>query len=476
MTARAAGPIGQNLAAILVLLNVACPVEAPADTAPVSNEPAAAVVTGRTARDAISRYQERLTEQQSMYGASDPRLAETLLGLGLAYRAASDHEEAADAFRNALQITRINHGLHSLDQLPYLQRLIEENTTLGRWEDVNNNYYYLYWVYRRNYGDDDPRLLPVIDQVTRAQVQAFNASPELFSGADLRDREALVNKAVQIIETHYGENDPRLIQPLQRIAMHQYYTALQTGRMSDYRHYKSYMRGVSSDDLFTSMVVPVVTNVGGQVTVRYEEIKVPRSGSNAYLPREVAREFKRIDTTERKGRQALERIKAILEREPDASPYARAVAIIHEGDWQLLYDSGRGWRKYERAWALLSQTEQAEQYIDMLFGRPRSLPARDPLPAERQESGGSEATDSAPPAGDGDIEIIFDVSAGGRSTNIRVGALSPGVEKATAVNLKWYIGALRFRPRIENGKPVMTHDVKLKYSVDARGRITHRVE
>lgn len=469
--ARGHAPLLSFQAAIWVLLSAACAAEPHKGT---ESEQAAEtqslppVPDPGAAKQSITRYQEKIRELQSRYGASDPRLAESLLGLGLACRAADRHEQAADAFKQALYIVRMNNGLENLDQLPYLNRLIEENTTLGRWKELDHNYYYLYWVYKRNYGDNDPRLLPVIERVTGAQLQIYNASPKLFIGNSLKQREALVDKAVAIIESHYGRTDPRLVEALNRVALNDYYMALHTGKMWDYRSYKQQMRRVTSEDLFTRTYVPVVTSVAGHVSVRYEEIDVPNMQSGAYLSREESDVFSQIDDTERKGREALERIRTIVESNPDSTPYARAVALAHEGDWQVLYENGRGWRKYEQAYALLSRSKDGAKYIPVLFGQPRALPVLDPAPDRKQP----------PPAGDTPggtlLKAVFDVTGAGRARRIRVSDPPSAVSHSTVRGLKLYLSSLRFRPRLQDGKPVMTHDVNLHYIVNNKGRIVAR--
>lgn len=472
--ARKYAPFLPFQAAIWMLLSAACPAEARDGTASeqaAETQPLPPVPDAAGARQSITRYQERIVKLQSQYGASDPRLAESLLGLGLAYRAAGQHEEAADAFKQALYIVRMNDGLENLDQLPYLNRLIEENTTLGRWKQLDHNYYYLYWVCKRNYGDNDPRLLPVIDLITRAQLQIYNVSPKLFTGASLRQREALLNKAVAITEHHYDQKDPRLVEALNRVALNDYYMALHTGKLRDYRSYKQRMRSVTSEDLFTRTYVPVVTSVAGYVSVRYEEIDVPNMQSGAYLSREESDVFRQIDGTERKGRQALKRIQTIVESNPDSTPYARAVALAHLGDWQVLYENGRGWSKYEQAYTLLSQSEHGATYIPVLFGTPHALPALDPIPDHRQPL--PQAADAAPEGVV--IKAVFDVTGTGQARRIRISDPPPGVSGSTVRGLKLYLSSLRFRPRLQDGKPVMTRDVKFHYIINMKGRVVARV-
>ena len=452
-------PLLQGHAVLCLLLSAVCYAEPGAGA---QTDPAA------QAGESVTRYEDEVAALQSLYGASDPRLGEALLGLGLSYRDAGRHEDAAAAFKRGLHIIRMNDGLHSLVQLPYLEHLIEENSALGNWEEVNKNYNYLFWVYKRNYGDNDPRLLPVIDRITRSQIDIYNADPGTFTAANLRNRDKMLNKAVRIMESRYGETDTRLVSALNRVAMNQYYLALQTGSLQDYRGYQQYMQRVRTEDLFTtiSVAVPIVGS-SGVVGVRYQEITVPRSHSAGYLPDHTARTFDYIDAARREGGLALGRVEAICEQDPQASVYARALAITHQGDWELLYENGRGWNKYRQAYELLRQSPEGAGYITDLFGQPRPLPALE----QGLEDGAPRPQDKTPAAGSF-IEVSFDVLPSGRSQHVHITRAPPGLDASVSRYVKWFISAKRFRPRLEDGQPVTTKDVNLQYVVDEHGRIT----
>ena len=427
---------------------------------------------GTTAGPSIMRYENEVKTLQSQFGASDPRLAEALLGLGLAYRHADRHEEAAAAFKQGLHVIRMNDGLHSLFQMPYLERLIEENTTLGKWQELNKNYSYLFWVYKRNYGDNDPRLLPVIDRITRSQIDIYNAGPDTFNATNLKKRGKMLNKAVHIIETHNGKTDMRLVAALNRVALNQYYLALQTGSMPEYRDYHELMRNAHGGEMFTHIRIPVPLYVNGTVVgVTYREVAVPKTRSSAYLSNHMAQNFKAIDAAKREGRLALARIQAIIERNPQASVYDRALALIHEGDWELLYEDGYGRSKYRKAYELLRQSPEGAAYIDYLFGQPRPLPALE----LRQEDGKSQARDQATPAGT-IIEASFEVLPSGRSRRVHITWTPPGLDTSLSGYVKRYVTSIRFRPRLEDGQPVTTRNVKMKYVVDKLDHITASVQ
>ena len=417
----------------------------------------------------VNRYQDRIRQLEAEHGVYDSAIAEALLGLGMAYKDMKNHSEAVDTFKRALQISRVNNGLQSLEQLPYLEFLIQENAALGNWEEVNNDYHYLFWLYKRNFGDNDPRLLPVIDRVTRSQVAIFNASPDMFTARNLREREDMETKAVEIIKTNYGENDPRLIDAYNQLAVTNYYMALQTGFFDDYRKYHYTMAQTSLRTTRTTVLVPVGV-VNGRVIYATRTIEMPDTRSGTYLKPEVSKKFDLIQKTEIDGRLALHKIEKLHEHNPELSLYSRALALTHQGDWRLLYESGRGMKQYREAQELLSQVDNGQEYIQRLFGQPRPLPS---FLSETEESltaaPTTEKLEEKP--GQNYLEVSYDVTPAGRVVNIEIISRSPGVEDTLVRRVKRHLANVRYRPRFENAEPVMTKDLKVRYAVDAKGQV-----
>ena len=240
----------------------------------------------------ISRYQSLIQQLEAEHGVYYPAIAEALLGLGMAYKDLESHDEAADTFQRAMQISRVNQGLHSFDQLPYLEFLIKENREMENWEELNKNYQYLYWVNKRNYGENNPRLLDVIDRVTDAQIEIFNSNPELLTAEALVDRETMINRAVKIIEVNYGENDPRLIKAYNQLVQTNYYMALETGYFYKYRRYQASNLGAHFGTRHTLVRVPVGV-INGRVVYANRIVDIPDTQGRT-LPPEISRKFELI--------------------------------------------------------------------------------------------------------------------------------------------------------------------------------------
>jgi len=380
---------------------------------------------------AIERAQQKVRALQAEGGAYADGLADALSELGMAYRDADQRKGAVTAFKEALHVARVNHGLHDLRQIPYLEHLIEENAALGRWEKVIENYHYLYWIHKRNYGDKDPRLLPVIERVALAELAIHKSTPMKPVSSDLEKNQRLLQKAVEIIELHYGNDLQRMADALYRVALSNYGIALQTGKLL---HYRKYRRA--------------------------------RRGGTVFVDEDLGKAFQLIQRTERDGRSALHRIEELYEDRAPSKTLQRALVLVRQGDWRQLYGNGSGRRDYREAYELLVQLEDGEKHITRIFGEPHLLPAMDAWDKDEQ----TEETPATPSEAQGDVvELAFDVRATGEAHNVDARSVPEGL-KEEAEKLQRYIQLLRFRPRMENGDPV-TARMERQFLITDEGRI-----
>lgn len=151
-------------------------------------------------------YLQRIHQIESSEGAFSYELVPELIGLGLLHQEQANHAESADAFQRALHIIRVNDGLYSISQLPVLDLLINSNSALQRWKQVADSYDMMYWLYRRNYAEIDPRQLQVIKRLRRWYVESYNKDTgrtldELFTNA-----EGLYDQGLKIMLACTGGN------------------------------------------------------------------------------------------------------------------------------------------------------------------------------------------------------------------------------------------------------------------------------
>lgn len=371
-------------------------------------------------RQSVEQYERAIQDIQKSHGAYYEPIGEELIGLGLTYKNLGQYNQAIEAFNRSLYINRINHGLHNLEQLPLLDLVIETNTLLGDWEALDQNFHYLYWVYRRTYGENDPRLLPVIDRLGRWHLNAYTLESDPIPFKHLLAADTLYHDAVNIIETNYGQYDPRLINPLYGIALTNFKKASHAS-----------------------------------VTLDYDEI---RTSTRSYyrmeqMLEEAEARQELISESYRTGKNAMIRITDIYANNPELPADAYGIALTHLGDWYLLFNKRTTARKtYQTAYAKLEESGMQPEDIDRLFSTPRSLPALR-MPFEYEDD------DANSPY----VIARFDVSKTGRARNIEIIESSQAGDESLKRQAKRTIAATRFRPRIEDGQPVETPGVNIKY-------------
>lgn len=409
---------------------------------------------------AIRQYEDKVKALERRGGAYDPGLPETLVALGLARLARQDYVGAEAALERALHTTRVNNGLYSVEQLPILERLVDINTATHDYLGVNQNYHYLFWLSKRIYGTDDPRLLAEIDRMGRWHLAAFAEDVDDMPMSHLFAADDLYRRAVDIIDGNYGSDDPRLVNALYGVVVTKYQIAAQVARIEQERN----ILDADADEL-DSRSVRVYRDAG------YRERLMIDCFSD--------------------GKEAMDRIAAIHESNDLLGTESHALALVHLGDWNLLFNKWNSAREaYEDAYALLRDDGRPDDEIDAYFDRPRALPAIG-LPEEQLAaflaSGGRKrpqaGTEPGTPSDGVDpdemqayterddeqapeeevpyVVMSLDVSSSGKPTNVSVVESSPD-DDALKRKAKRSIRGRIFRPRIAHGEPVDTEDMQIK--------------
>ncbi len=395
----------------------------------------------------IAEYEREIQARESEHGVYDPATGEYLLSVGLVYQNAGRHEEAVDAFTRALQIKRVNEGLQSTGQLLILEQLIKSNIANANWEEVDRNYQQLLWIHKRNYDPGDPRLLPVVDTVGRWKLKAYKEN--LLDSSALRvigESEKLFQDTIGILERQYGENDPRLINPLYGRALTNYQYAIEVANTP-----QDEFHGAGSPTR-TQVVCRTVPTANGGARRICNTIRVP--DPSYYATQSSNKDFALGQRIVAVGK-ALKQIVQIHENNPELPRDSHARALVHLGDWNLLRGKKTtAYKNYKAAYALLADGDDHQEAIAELFGKPQNLPAlRLPLP-EIDEKLEEEKTTS--------VLASFDVSRSGRAKNVQIIESEPPDATSARRKAKKTIRGRLYRPRFEKGEPVATVGNKIR--------------
>jgi tetratricopeptide (TPR) repeat protein len=99
----------------------------------------------------INQYEEALREREESRGAWDPTLAEELMAMGRMLQAQGDYNRALEIFTRAAHISRINHGLISMEQIAPVESMVETYIALNQWAEADRQQRYAFYVQTRAY-------------------------------------------------------------------------------------------------------------------------------------------------------------------------------------------------------------------------------------------------------------------------------------------------------------------------------------
>lgn len=150
-------------------------------------------------------YEERINQIESEAGAFSYDLASELIGLALLHREAGEYVKTINILQRAFYIIRINDGLYSTSQVPVLELMIQSESALGEWKTVADEYDHLYWLYRRNYGADDARLLPFLKRLRQWHIGAYNKDTGRSLGEHFNIAKDLYVKVMDILKACGGD-------------------------------------------------------------------------------------------------------------------------------------------------------------------------------------------------------------------------------------------------------------------------------
>lgn len=387
-------------------------------------------------RRKMEDYEDAIARLEAEHGAWGSGLAEQLNGLGETYQVRGHHRDAIEIFDRAIHISRINNGLYDLSQVPIIESLLESLKARGLWEEVHERHQYLYWLHKRNFGARDPRMLPVIDKLGKWYINDYALNPDRRMMDQLVDAHNLFEQAVDIVDGSYGQEDLRMVEPLRGLVMSHWFFANYSGASAG--------APLERDQLTREMSA--------------DEVSFAKEPRDERLTRYLHNNYG-------DGKQAIERIVEIYSNSPDAPPGAAAEAKVELGDWQQLFDRRRtAIGLYEEAYRELAADDATRERGEKLFAQPVALPDLEFVesdveqPAEVTEAGEEETVEPIHY-----VLVSFDVNRFGQAERIEILESQPEEENEYGRRVRRTLESTRFRPRLEDGKPVDTQGLTQKY-------------
>lgn len=375
--------------------------------------------------DAIREYNLSVEQIETIGGVWDSGLVEQLATLGGLQQQQGYHPDAIATFNRAIHINRINSGLHTLEQVPVIEKMIESHLALGEWEQADLYYNYLFYVQQKAFGANDPRIIPILDRLANWNIQAFNMGYGESLGVRLSSAQMLFSAAARMVGAHFGRGDERFVNYLHNLASSAYLVSTNPGLMEELNR--------------------------PDIRLAQDTLRSQLNERSAIIPRGF-----------RAGEGALLDIAEYYAREPD-SVYELAEAFANLGDWYLIFAKRRvAQEKYQQAWNLFSGREDRDELIQRLFGQVVPLPTFSSNSADSLVAASATVKDSEPLEYDY-ADLSFDVTARGTVRNIQILSEQTEANSAQLSQLRRELRRTFFRPLIVDGVPVRSGNNQFRY-------------
>jgi tetratricopeptide (TPR) repeat protein len=422
---------------------------------------------------------EEVQEALAASGAYSSDLMEPLTRLIVLYMENGEDNVAAVAIERAVQIVRVNNGLHSLDQVPLIQQLIRIEEARGRAKVAWDLERSLLTLVRRH--PDDLRTMPILRDIGdkyMGMLDAFVAGekpPQIEIGCFYK--EALKNEGTcsagrrsTVIHGLLGEAQRHYSDAIAVMLRNELYGSEELHDLE-----MQLLRVVTSLRLFDaepdqSRLVFVPRYAGAQSMEPWRSRSAAITELATWTPPPTTEASASVDAawlqphdasishSYYRGLQSLGRLYSYAVATASPAP-ALADAVVRMADWELLYSHhGQAVELYARAYAMLDESGATGEPITQLFAPPTPvvLPAFQPNPLAADDTRQRK----------GHIDVGFEITKYGRARKIDI----LGAENAADTDitrLDKLVATSRFRPRLtKSGSPDATPVVVRYYLYD----------
>lgn len=286
---------------------------------------------GNEKLEIATSYVQELGEN---FGQHERVLVEPLVDLAGLYTGTGRYIEASRTLDRAIQILRRDSGLYTRDQIPYVQKKIENFATALDWENARQQMEHVNWLYLKKSEIADPLLVEDLLHLSDMHIRGINEDFKFYQSYHFRHAMRLNWSALRAAELIYGEEDERLI--------------------------------------------PVMYNLIKQYHL--QQVAVERGGSlsyqlRAYFPgSDWVRERSEIKNYFYfMGRRLLNQIVSIYSKSELLHAEGLAMAILYTADWQVLF--GRDDEALNTYFEAYDQLENLyPNRVHLLFEQPKLLP------------------------------------------------------------------------------------------------------
>ena len=379
----------------------------------------------KEAQDKVRQYQSVVDDLEYEYGPYHRVLQEALVDLASAYEEMGDYQSSYDLYDRALHATRINAGLHSMEQIPVLKKLIDSLIRIGDVETAVEKQRYFYWIHQRAM-DTGIDLVPVYSDMIDWHYQAYLGELGEQPTNHLLDAYTLARHSASLARNSYGIYSMEMahLLEIQNILDYEFYDRQMPVRVAALRGYD---RGV-----------PERAIGGRRRTVNFGVYTQQRGFRGESFVQRIS------------DRNRLILGAAFSEFGEDSTEYY--TRLITGIDWVLLLgDPDKAIREYENIYQRLASTEKLQEFGQGLFTDIKRLPVmhdRDIVTREDREYTAELPIDHGMPY----IQLLFDVTLRGEVREIRLESSNLSDPDPLFHPIKREMASARYRPAIHSGR------------------------
>ena len=383
--------------------------------------PPASYTPYQPAEDPIANYLNAIEQAESVGGAWAQELTDLYMGLGAALVQQQELEAARDAYHQGVTIMRVNSGPNSLEQVNFLFEIADIETRMGNNREAGDVMQNIYLISAKNFGEDDPQMLPVLEQMYAWYMKTRPLYSPYAQYADFANSKYLASRMALLTEREKGLAHADTARANRTLGQINFLTVKY-----------ALGRGISVEP-------GVVVATGSPQPPYIQEVSV----RDHYMA----------------GTEAFERMAASVNLNENATPTERAEAIAQLGDWYLVFDKFKSAREqYETAWRLLAEADPSLDTARQYMGHPAPV---------RLMNNFEDFTHFELPEPDNSlgIEVSMSVTRSGMLRDVQIIKVPEDMSPDQVKLLEQQLKASRFRPAVVNGMVEKVDNYQWSYSM-----------
>ena len=388
--------------------------------------------------------QGAIDQQEALHGAYHPALSELHLSLGNALQQQGKHEQAIQAFKQSMHITRIDQGIQSLLQEPMLRGQIDSHRALDKPLSLATLYQRLIDLYQRHNKSRSTELIALLQEAGNWHREQYLWQRDGNAFAHLQEATRMINLANSMGFTQFSRHDIRRLPILQSQIKNHYYLT---------QHYTRYAPELPKG-YFQRYSFPYRLRYASEHPLDYRRnVSQHRKREESRLKTKYRNEL--IERYMENGLGEYREITAIHASTNNTS--AQATALAEQGDWLRLFKKSvlQADGLYRQSWKLLADSGD-EQTLQKLFAEPQLLPVFH----HKNLANHSQLSDAHL------VRVQASISQAGHASRIKVLETVPESSPQVASKAHRQVRQSLFRSRMLGGKLVNSESVDISLLVD----------